>query len=142
MICNRYADNYSSIGLGNGLALLVKNRMSSPDSNCTTAIQAGLARHPAYAGTKLELLAAYELCGMQNPNGAWPSHKISGMLHFASLNKHLLAIFLALRSLPQLIKNQKGNGLWFSDDGKENVHDIILLQALKEMGILDKLRKG
>jgi hypothetical protein len=66
-------------------ALLVKNRLSSPSSNCTTVIQSALTRHPDYHGTKLEHLAAFEMSGMQNPNGDWPSHHISGMLHFISL---------------------------------------------------------
>ena len=122
------------------MGLLVKNRLSSPSSNCTTVIQSALARHPGYRGTELEHLAAYEMSGMQNPNGDWPSHRISGMLHFLSLNKHPLATFLAYRSLPGFIRVQKEDGLWFSHDGQESVDDILALSALKRMGILDKLR--
>lgn len=139
MVCNQYAENYSCLKLGKNTGLLVKNRMSSPSSNCTTVIQNSLARHPDYHGSKLEHLAAYEMCGMQNPNGDWPSHRISGMLHFVSLIKHQLAMFLAYRSLPNLIRQQKENGLWFSNGDNESADDLLILYALKKLGILEKL---
>ena len=121
------------------MGLLVKNRMCAPNSNCTTVIQNALARHPDYHGSKLEHLAAYEMSGMQNPNGDWPSHRISGMLHFVSFIGHPLATFLAYRSLPALIRSQRENGLWFSEGDDESLDDLLILSALKRLGILDGL---
>jgi hypothetical protein len=139
MVCNRYAENYTCLKLGENVGLLVKNRLSSPISNCSTVIQSALARHPSFHGTRLEHLAAYEMSGMQNPNGDWPSHRVSGMLHFVSLIGHPLATFLAYRSLPALIRGQKENGLWFSDEGSESLDDLLVLSALKRLGILERL---
>jgi hypothetical protein len=139
MICNNYAVNHTCLKLNDNLGLLVKNKLSSPISNCTTVIESALARHKDFHGTNLELLSAIELSNMQNPNGDWPSHKISGMLHFLSLIDHPLARFVVYRSLPQLIRTQKPNGLWFSDGDKDSVDDILLLTALRKMGILDRL---
>lgn len=139
MVCNPYAENYTCLELGGNMGMLVKNRLSSPSSSCTTVTQSALARHPDYHGTNLELLAAYEMSGMQNPNGDWPSHRISGMLHFVSLFQHPLATFLAYRSLPGLIRGQKENGLWFSDDSTQAPDDLLILSALKRLGILERL---
>ena len=139
MICNRYAENHTCLKLGDNLGLLVKNRLSSPISNCTTVIESALALHPDFHNTNLELLCAYEMSNMQNPNGDWPSHKISGMLHFVSLINHPLAKFAAYRSLPTLIRTQKPNGLWFSEEGNNSSDDLLILTALKRLRVLDKL---
>ncbi|MFC1718534.1 hypothetical protein ACFL6S_33065, partial [Candidatus Poribacteria bacterium] len=80
-----------------------------------------------------------EMSGMQNPNGDWPSHRISGMLHFVSLIDHPLATFLAYRSLPDLIRRQKENGLWFSEGNNESLDDLLILSALKRLGVLNRL---
>jgi hypothetical protein len=139
IVCNPYAENYTCLGLGDNMGLLVRNRLSSPSSSCTTVLQGALALHPGYHGTRLEELAAYEMSGMQNPNGDWPSHRISGMLHFVSLFEHPLGRFLAYRSLPGLIRRQKENGLWFSDEQTESVDDLLIVSALKRLGILSRL---
>lgn len=139
MVCNKYAENFTCLRLGENMGLLVKNRMSSPSSNCTTVIQNALARHPDYHGSRLEHLAAYEMSGLQNSKGEWPSHRISGMLHFASFIEHPLATFLAYRSLPALIRMQKESGLWFSEGDDESLDDLLILSALKRLGILGKL---
>jgi hypothetical protein len=139
MVCNPYAENFTCLKLTDNMGLLVKNRMSSPSSNCTTVIQSALSRHPDYQGSKLEHLFAYEMSGMQNPNGDWPSHRISGMLHFVSLIDHPLSRFLAYRSLPALIRRQKENGLWFSEENNESVDDFLVLSALTRLGILENL---
>ena len=139
MVCNPSAENCTSLKLRSNMGLLVKNRLSSPISNCTTVIEGALARHPLYHGSKLEELAAYDMSGMQNPNGDWPSHRISGMLHYLSLVDHPLARFLAYRSLPGLIEKQNRNGLWFSDKSTQSVDDLLILTALKRMGILERL---
>jgi len=123
------------------LGLLVKNRMSSPSSNCTTVLQGALARHPAGQGTRLEHLFAYEMSDMQNPNGDWPSHRIYGMLHFVSVTQHPLATFLAYQSLPSLVRTQNERGLWFSDgSGDAARDDLLILTALQRMGMLEAMR--
>ncbi len=143
IVCNPYAENYWCMRISDDSGLLLRNRLSAPDSNCTTVLQDALSWHPGYHGTRLEQLAAYELCGMQNPNGDWPSHHVSSMLHFlSSIIESPLAAFLAYRSLPALIRSQKDNGLWYSHDGNENVNDIVLLRALDRMGLLEQLRPG
>ena len=139
MVCNPYAENYTCLSLGGSIGILVKNRMSSPSSNCTTVLQSALARHPDYHGTRLEHLAAYEMSGMQNPNGDWPSHRASGMLHFLSLIDHPLARFLAYRGLPSLVRQQREDGLWFSGGNGGCADDLVLLTALKRLGVLEEL---
>lgn len=69
----------------------------------------------------------------------WPSHRISGMLHFLSLINHPLARYVVYRSLPTLIRTQKSNGLWFSTEDKDSPDDILIIMALRKIGILDSL---
>jgi hypothetical protein len=139
MVCNSYAENFSCLALGDNLGMLVRNRLSAPDSNCTTVMQSALALHPDYHGSKLELLAAFEMSGMQNPNGDFPSHRLSGMLHFLSFYRHPLATYLVYRALPALKRTQKEDGLWFSDDHGVTADDLLILSALKRMGLLADL---
>jgi hypothetical protein len=140
MVCNAYAEDHACVRVGENLGLLIRNRLSPPDSSCTAVMQGALALHPNYKGSDLEALAAYEMTCMQNPNGAWPSHRISGMLHFLSLLEHPLATYLVYRSLPRLIRTQKDNGLWFSNGDTGFADDILVLAALKRMGLLEGLR--
>jgi hypothetical protein len=142
MVCNAYAEEHACVKVGANLGLLVRNRLSPPDSSCTAVMQGALALHPDYEGSTLESLAAYEMTCMQNPNGAWPSHRISGMFHFLSMLNHPLATYLVYRSLPRLVRTQKENGLWFSNGDSGAADDILVLSALKRMGLLETLSPG
>jgi len=102
-------------------------------------LQSALARHPDYAGSRLQLLAAFEMSGMQNPNGGFPSHRISGMLHFLSLIEHPLARYLTLRALPSLVRTQRDDGLWFCGDDGGAADDLLIITALERMGLMDRL---
>ena len=76
---------------------------------------------------------------MQNPTGDFPSHRISGMLHFLSLIEHPLARYLTYRALPSLIRTQSDDGLWFHEDDGGIADDLLIITALERMGLLEVL---
>jgi hypothetical protein len=94
---------------------------------------------------------ALRLAYVQSAYGSWGDMVyLSSMLGFLSRLTHPLAAFLVLRSVPWLICEQGGDGLWqekpIDPDGggcpppTKEESSFLILRALKQFGFLDALQ--
>jgi len=139
---------YHALDMGERRALLVKSWHST--GLCSMVMYRALSYHPAFAGSTLQAYGALRIGFCQSAYGTW-GHTIfaSSMLSFLGRLSHPLAAFLALRSVPMLIRNQEPDGLWQEqpiDSGgnpcpvpSKAESSYIILRALKALGLLELL---
>ena len=130
---------------------LMMRESDAGSGNCVFSVNRGLSWHPNYPGSALEALAAIECEGRQAWDGTWGRNSVPGMFslleRFASCP---VAAFVALRSVPFLIRRQRHDGLWSEQDLTPNmrfaehalspeVTTLSILRAFKRFGFIDAL---
>ena len=115
-------------------------------------VHRALSWHPDYAGSNLATMCARQCEYPQGWDGSWARICLSYMFSLLERLNTPLAAYVALRSVPQLIRNQSPDGLWQEDvPSGPRVHPgvkppareastFMILKALKTLGFLDSLR--
>jgi hypothetical protein len=109
-----------------------------------------LSNHPAFAGSTLAAYGALRVGYCQSVYGTWGNQVfISSMLGFLACLANPLAKFLALRSIPLLIRTQDADGMWheqsIQSEGRvppipsREESTFMILRALKTLGLLEAL---
>jgi hypothetical protein len=141
-------DGYYPLDMGNRRALMVKAWHNT--GLCSMVMYRALSHHPAFSGSRLEAYGALRIGFCQNPYGT-RGHMVylSSMLSFLGRLSHPLAVYLALRSVPLLIRTQDVDGMWQEQplhyEGKafpvpsREESSFMILRALKSLGLLEGL---
>ena len=139
---------YESLVVGDRSSVLVKSWHNT--GLCSMVMYRALSYHPAFPGSRLEAYGALRLAYLQSSVGTWGRQVfLSSMLGFLGRSTHPLAAFLALRSVPLLIRRQGEDGFWQEEpiDRKgqrwpvptREESTFMILRALRALGFLDTL---
>jgi len=140
---------YEGLEIGPDEALLTKRYRTTGE--CQLVVHRALSYHPKYHGSNLEAFGALRCAWRQNSYGTWGDAYLSSMFGFLERIAHPLSAFLALRSVPYLIREQRDDGFW-RDHPKQPVDDtrwnapptkeegtFMILMALKRFNFLEAL---
>lgn len=141
---------YHAWKLGRNSAVILR-RWKKGDGNCTFAVNRALSWHPGYQGSTLQLHSALSCETRQGWNGSWGVNGLSYMFSLLERFDSPLARFLALRSIPLLVKTQREDGLWedqsqpvpgfhtFASGTTPEQTSLAIVRALKRFGFLRSL---
>ena len=139
---------YRPVGIGENRSLIVKHYMTTGE--CSMVVFRALSHHPDFPGSNLEAHAALACAWRQGWDGTWGCAYPSSMLGYLERIGHPLSAFLVARSIPRLIRDQRGDGLWedreiSSRESHGNAPptreegSLMIVMALKRFGFLGSL---
>ena len=145
--------HYKQWAFGRDRALLLrKSDEHVGGGGCTFIVHRALSWHPDYVGSSLATMCARQCEYPQGWDGSWAQISLSYMFSLLERLNTPLAAYVALRSVPQLIRNQRPDGLWQEEiPAGPRVHPgvkpptkeastLMILKALKTFGFLNSLR--
>ena len=139
-----FHSDYDALRTGAHQAVLARRFNTTGD--CWCVVHRSLSYHSRYHGSNLQAIGALQCGYRQSGQGTWGDAYLCTMFDLLGRIGHPLAAFLALRSVPRLIREQRPDGLWEESWGRfppgRETGSLMILTALAEFGFLDALRPG
>jgi hypothetical protein len=144
--------HYKQWAFGRNRSLLMrKSDEHVGGGGCTLIVNRALSWHPDYRASSLPTLCSRICEYPQGWDGSWAQISLSYIFSLLERLDTPLAAFVALRSVPQLIRRQRADGLWQEDvPAGPRVHPgvhpppkeastFMILRTLKHFGFLKSL---
>jgi len=122
---------FRSRQVSKGQSVVEPNNLGG-DGGCSLAIFDALSWHPRFPGSRMEETAALHFARRQSGRGRWQVPRAT-MLHNLARLSHPVAALSVAKTIPQLIRDQQGDGLW--PEGE--LDSLRTVAALKHFGLLD-----
>jgi len=147
MVCNH---RYKGFAFGKN-ETLVARAADEGSGDCPLVVHKALSYHPTYHGSNLEIMGALHCSRRQGWLGDWTGNYVSFFFMLLSRFRCPLSAFLALRTVPWLVRQQRPDGFWQEEPlvsepkkplavpAKEE-STFMILKALRMFGFLDALR--
>ena len=141
-------DHRQALAVAPDRALLANRFHTTGD--CSLVMHRALSFHPQCPVSRLERIAPLECAFRQSAHGEWGDAYLSAMFETIRRFRQPLAAFLAIRSVPLLIRTQRSGGVWEEPQPHEGWADmrgpcralstLRICRALEEFGYLQALR--
>jgi len=150
-------NSFDCVSIGRGRTMWVKRGILL--GTCGELVFRAMSYHPGWRGSKLEQGSAFDKMARQGWDGGWTGCFPSFALDTLERHRGPFAEFAVLRSIPELIRDQRPDGLWREPDDvtptapwygdllpggripalSPEVSSFLILRSLKRFGLLKHL---